>query len=204
MSNYAIVNGELRHYGVPGMKWGVRKKRGHAGPSIYIGKKRQLAGAKKDLKKLDDGGHLSVGITKKRQAAYDARDRRMLEKKIAKLEGTSKRPSKNEKVFNALKEGANAMLDKAERDNFFNSDSIFSEESMKRSSRIQRTRDAINDIDYKSLAEPGSGKKLVDAGKKFILDSLDDADTRSFFNDDWNTRMSKRERNDFLRDLIDD
>lgn len=26
MSDYVIVNGELKHYGVPGMKWGVRKK----------------------------------------------------------------------------------------------------------------------------------------------------------------------------------
>ena len=25
MSNYAIVNGELKHYGVVGMKWGVRR-----------------------------------------------------------------------------------------------------------------------------------------------------------------------------------
>ena len=104
MDNYVIVNGELYHYGIKGMKWGVRRYqnedgtlttagkyrrrrvRGHAGPSIHIGEKRQLAGAKSDLEYLDKGGHLSVGLTKKRQAKFDARDRARLDKKIAKLE----------------------------------------------------------------------------------------------------------------------
>ena len=76
------------HYGVKGMKWGVRRAvRGHGGPGIYVsGNKKKLAGYKKDLKVLNDGGHLSVGGTKKRQAAYDKRDRANLEKKIAKTE----------------------------------------------------------------------------------------------------------------------
>lgn len=94
MENRNSTN-ELYHYGVKGMKWGVRKLRpyaarvgrGHAGPGVYVGSgKRQLERAKKDLKKLDDGQHLSVGFTKKRQAAYDKRDRAALEKKISKLE----------------------------------------------------------------------------------------------------------------------
>ena len=108
-----------------------------------------------------------------------------------------------EKTFNTLKKGANAFLDKAADDNFFNSDSIFSEKSMKRQSRIDRTRDAINGLDYKTLTSPGGAKKLVDTGKKFLRDSLDDADDRSFFNDDWDTRMHKQDRNDFLRELLD-
>lgn len=104
MDNYVIVDGELYHYGIPGMKWGVRRYqnkdgslttagkyrrrevRGHAGPGIHISKKKRLAGAKSDLEYLDKGGHLSVGLTKKRQEKYDARDRAALEKKIAKLE----------------------------------------------------------------------------------------------------------------------
>ena len=77
---------ELCHYGVPGMKWGKRKARGHAGTGRYLTKKRQLAGDKKDLEYLNKGGHLSVGLTKKRQAAYDAKDKARLERRIAKNE----------------------------------------------------------------------------------------------------------------------
>lgn len=110
---------------------------------------------------------------------------------------------KGEKVFNALKKGANAALDKASDDNFFNSDSIFSEKSMKTQSRIDRTRDAINSLDYKTLTSKDGSKRLVDAGKKFLRDSLDDADDRSFFNDDWDTREEKKKRRDFIRGLVD-
>jgi hypothetical protein len=75
------------------MRWGRRKNpyakrvvRGHAGPGRYITTKRQLAGDKRDLEALNKGQHLSVGLTKKRQAAYDAKDRARLEKRIAKNE----------------------------------------------------------------------------------------------------------------------
>ena len=77
---------ELYHYGVPGMKWSRRKARGHGGPGIYLNKKRQLAGDKRDLAALKRGEHLSVGLTKKRQEAFDKRDMRLLEKRIAKNE----------------------------------------------------------------------------------------------------------------------
>lgn len=98
----------VAHSGIKGMKWGVRRYqnkdgsltpagikrysaktrelRGRGGPSVYVGKKRQLAGAKRDLELLDKGGHLSYGMTKKRQAAYDKRDRERLEKKISRLD----------------------------------------------------------------------------------------------------------------------
>lgn len=90
-SNY--YHDYLIHHGVKGMKWGVRKAqygaravRGHAGPGRYLTRKRQLAGDKRDLERLNNGEHLSVGLTKKRQDAYDARDRRALEKRITKNE----------------------------------------------------------------------------------------------------------------------
>lgn len=108
MDDYMIINGELYHHGVKGMKWGVRKKqnsyatrniRGHAGPGIYYGSdKRKLAKAKGDLERLNKGEHLSVGMTKKRQAEYDARDKAALEKKISKLEGNIRRKADKKAV----------------------------------------------------------------------------------------------------------
>lgn len=85
MENYDY-NNELYHYGVRGMKWGVRRARGHAGPGRYLTRKRQLEGDKKDLNYLEKGGHLSVGLTKKRQEKFDKRDKAAIEKRIAKNE----------------------------------------------------------------------------------------------------------------------
>lgn len=39
MSNYVIYKGELYHYGVPGMKWGVRKNASNAGNIKTLSKK---------------------------------------------------------------------------------------------------------------------------------------------------------------------
>lgn len=108
MADYMIINGELYHHGVKGMKWGVRKSRGHAGPGVYYGSnKRKLAKAKADLERLDNGGHLSIGLTKKRQAMYDARDRYALEEKISKLENRERwNMQTSERVKSFAKKGA--------------------------------------------------------------------------------------------------
>lgn len=91
----------LTHHGVLGMKWGVRKSRGR-----YIGAKRQVAGAKKDLKTLDNGGHLSVGLTKKRQAALDARDRKAAEKRLSDAEKRLQKKDKTKDWSDDAKEAA--------------------------------------------------------------------------------------------------
>lgn len=103
---------ELYHFGVKGMRWGHRKVRGHAGPGKYATRKRQLEGDKRDLQTLNNDGHLSVGLTKKRQAAYDKRDKAVLEKRIAKNEAeldnkkpSNKKPRLTKTEKNALKVG---------------------------------------------------------------------------------------------------
>jgi hypothetical protein len=127
-SNYILTSdGELYHYGVKGMKWGVRryqrkdgsltpagkkrqsiadamsrKARGHGGPGVYLGgSERRVAGAKRDLDYLNKGGHLSVGLTKKRQAQLDARDRASLEKTIN--DATNKNDNTGAKRLNVNK-----------------------------------------------------------------------------------------------------
>lgn len=79
-------NNELYHWGIKGMKWGVRRAKGYTAPGRYITRKRQLAADKRDLDALNRGEHLSIGITKKRQDAFDRRDRAKLENRIAKNE----------------------------------------------------------------------------------------------------------------------
>lgn len=75
------MNDYLNHYGVLGMKWGVRRTPVQLRRTM-ITTKRQLAADKIKLERLNSGKHTSVGFTKKRQAAYDKRDKDILEKRI--------------------------------------------------------------------------------------------------------------------------
>jgi hypothetical protein len=107
---------ELIHYGKLGMKWGRRKgaskyPTGGGGPKkTMITKKRQLAMDKKLLGVLDKGQHLSVGLTKKRQVKYDARDRAYLEKKINSAEVKAKAKAGKPVADYWLKEAGKATL----------------------------------------------------------------------------------------------
>ena len=40
-NNYIIVGGELYHYGIKGMKWGVRRYQNKDGTATSLGKKRR-------------------------------------------------------------------------------------------------------------------------------------------------------------------
>lgn len=69
----------LKHYGVKGMKWGVRKSVSGYKRAGMVTKKRQLAKDKKDLAKVQSGKGRSVGFTKsvqkKRKPKEKERDR---------------------------------------------------------------------------------------------------------------------------------
>lgn len=119
--------------------------------------------------------------------------------------GENRKKNVNQKAKSALnivKRAANDALDKAERDNFFNSDSMFSESSMKRSAQIKAARNIVDSLDYDKLKDPKKRKQLLNDGKSIVNDYLDDMDNMSFFNDDWDTRKNKRDKRDKIRNLI--
>lgn len=146
----------LIHYGVKGMKWGVRRAaRGHGGPGIYLGgPKKRLAGYKKDLEVLDKGGHLSVGLTKKRQAAYDKRDRAILEKKIAKNEKKIA-DKENKKTEKALMKQYGKL-----EDGYIHNKKV-NEKDLRR---------AYNQIDSSLTYDKRSNKKANDYAEKALIE----------------------------------
>lgn len=68
------------------------------GPGIYVTRKRQEKGDKKDLDYLNKGGHLSFGLTKKRQEAYDSRDKRIIKSRMNKNLSNKKKLTKGQKI----------------------------------------------------------------------------------------------------------
>ena len=73
MTNYILTaDGELYHYGVPGMKWGVRKASYASEKSAYRQAKKDFKAAKKSARKSSFGFGIK-GIAKVK-AAQDKRD----------------------------------------------------------------------------------------------------------------------------------
>ena len=182
----------LCHYGVLGMKWGRRRYQNEDGTLTSAGKNRYGGSMTKDRK--DGANNSKKNNSSKNPKAMTAKQ-------------TNKRTQNSseigERVFNTIKKGANAVLDKADNDNFFNNskDGLFSESYMKRQSKIDRSRDFINALDYKTL-KSSKGKQLIDVGKTTISRYLDDADDRDFFNKDWDTRMENEDRRDIIRKAL--
>jgi hypothetical protein len=78
MSNYVIVGGELCHYGVKGMKWGVRKKYEYSSMTQDVrDKKAAYKQAKKDYNKSFNKAYnkaiAAYSPVKKHRQANDAR-----------------------------------------------------------------------------------------------------------------------------------
>lgn len=92
----------LIHYGIPGMRWGKRKR----GATV----ERQGDFAKKDLADLDSGAKkFSRGITKSRQEAFDKRDREKLERDVAKAEAKNKEPEHKSMSDKELRDKINRL-----------------------------------------------------------------------------------------------
>lgn len=69
MSNFVIVDGELYHHGIKGMKWGVRRYQNKDGSLTPAGKKRQImldAKGQRDKSKVE----YKVNPTKSTKASY--------------------------------------------------------------------------------------------------------------------------------------
>lgn len=99
----------LEHFGVKGMRWGVRR-----GKMLTL--KRQLDSDKKTLARLNNGEHMSVGATKKRQAAFDKRDKAYLEKQISKREAVlAKKESKSSTTKTSKTSGSSKAKDAASK-----------------------------------------------------------------------------------------
>lgn len=95
-----MENSELKHYGIKGMKWGVRRFQNADGTYTEAGKKRAAAAEKK---------------TPMSDEELAARVRRLtMEKQYSKLSKESKPPSKTEEVKKAV-DSASELVSRAKK-----------------------------------------------------------------------------------------
>lgn len=100
-------NNELYHYGIPGMKWGVRRYQNEDGSLTKVGKNRRSKRDKRASKYIDKADHIQKDIdklqSKNKQSKY-------IQRKIKKLE---QRKEQNLKDAETKKQGKLTRKEKA-------------------------------------------------------------------------------------------
>lgn len=103
MGNYIIKNGELMHWGVPGMKWGIRRYQNKDGTLTEAGKKRydkEMEKAKAAAKIVKNRERTQAKMDKLNalRADTEARKKALDGKDDGDLEKTLKSKAKEQKV----------------------------------------------------------------------------------------------------------
>lgn len=158
MSNYIISNGELYHYGVPGMKWGVRKAQ--IRDTYKAAKRRGDANAKEDYKKAK----ASLKAEKKRFKIDQKIERNELYRQAAL--GRAKAADLIAKA--QYKDGSRILqrtLDKNKR-NREDNDTIYKYQTAKL--KVKKDPKYKQSKEYQSLADSAKSIQRERAGKAFV------------------------------------